>query len=134
MKFALYMHGGSGNHGCEALVRTSSALLSELGEVRVFSKSPEEDEKYIEGISAVACGKPLSKKTLSGALAAVKIKFFKQPLAYLKPSYKSLIKYVDGDTVAVSRNNDIRKAIGNKSQEKPVILVQFALTRVFDAA
>ena len=48
MKIALYMHGGSGNHGCEALVRTVSTMVAKFGEVSVFSKEPSEDKKYIE--------------------------------------------------------------------------------------
>ena len=46
MKKVLYMHGGSGNHGCEAIVRTTSALLDGPENVVLWSLSREEDEKY----------------------------------------------------------------------------------------
>mgnify|MGYP000764212331 CR=1 FL=1 len=29
MKTVLYMHGGSGNHGCEALVRTTTKIAKD---------------------------------------------------------------------------------------------------------
>lgn len=106
MKIALYMHGGSGNHGCEALVRTVSALVSEFGEVSVFSKEPSEDKKYIENVNTVSCGQPLPKNTFAGFVSAVKMKFLKQKLAYVKPAYKSLLKFADKDTLAISIGGD----------------------------
>lgn len=48
MKTVLYMHGGSGNHGCEALVRTTAKLAKDsLGtDVVLWSKAANEDYKY----------------------------------------------------------------------------------------
>lgn len=106
MKIAFYMHGGSGNHGCEALVRTMSALTNEIGDVYVFSKRTEEDEKYIKDIKFISCGNSPAKKSLAGILSAIKIKIFKQPLAYVKPAYKSLIKFADKNTLAISIGGD----------------------------
>jgi polysaccharide pyruvyl transferase WcaK-like protein len=46
----LYQHGGSGNHGCEALVRTTAAVCREAigGEVPITlcSNAVEEDRRY----------------------------------------------------------------------------------------
>lgn len=106
MKVALYMHGGSGNHGCEALVRTVSALSPKDSEIKVFSKRPKEDKKYIDIINVVPCGHPLSKKTLEGFLSALRIKFLNQKLAYVKPAYKSLLDYADSNTLALSIGGD----------------------------
>lgn len=39
-----YEHGGSGNHGCEAIVRSSINILQES--VRLFSMHAEQDERY----------------------------------------------------------------------------------------
>lgn len=49
----LYAHSGSGNHGCEALLRTTSAFLLEngFGDVSVISRSPDEDKKYFPDFS-----------------------------------------------------------------------------------
>ena len=48
----LYAHGGSGNHGCEALVRTTAKLVKDrTGEYpSVISSHPEEDKKYIKDL------------------------------------------------------------------------------------
>ena len=105
-KIALYMHGGSGNHGCEALVRTITTLLGDFGNVKVFSKRAEEDEKYIGDIDVVPCGITPSKRTFAGFVSALKAKLLKNRLAYVNPAYKSLLKYADKNTLAVSIGGD----------------------------
>ena len=47
MNILLYPHGGSGNHGCEAIVRTTTELLKELDDFPILlSYKKEEDKKY----------------------------------------------------------------------------------------
>lgn len=46
MDRVLYMHSGSGNHGCEAIVRTTAALLGGPEGVCLWSLAPEEDRFY----------------------------------------------------------------------------------------
>ena len=41
----LYSHGGSGNHGCEAIVRSTIKVLNE-NSVNVFSHNVDQDVKY----------------------------------------------------------------------------------------
>ena len=41
----LYAHGGSGNHGCEAIVRSTINLLGQE-DVTLISSRPEEDTYY----------------------------------------------------------------------------------------
>lgn len=43
-KKILYAHAGSGNHGCEAIVRATSKLLGE--EIVLYSMRPKEDYRY----------------------------------------------------------------------------------------
>ena len=49
-RIVMYPHGGSGNHGCEAIVRTTTKLLSNQ-EVILFSENPEEDRFYLGNTS-----------------------------------------------------------------------------------
>ena len=44
MSIYAYFHAGSKNHGCEAIVRSTSALLDE--KINLFSFAPEEDLEY----------------------------------------------------------------------------------------
>ncbi len=43
MKYVMYPHGGSGNHGCEAIVRSTVKLIG--NDVTLFSNNVSEDEK-----------------------------------------------------------------------------------------
>lgn len=45
MKIVLSPHGGSGNHGCEAIVRATKKILGD-SKLLLFSSSPEEDARY----------------------------------------------------------------------------------------
>lgn len=51
-KFVLYAHGGSGNHGCEALVRTTSKIINNtFGEYpKVISSNLAQDRTYIKDL------------------------------------------------------------------------------------
>ena len=46
MKNILFMHTGSANHGCEALVRTTSKALDGPSDVTLWSLAKAEDEQY----------------------------------------------------------------------------------------
>ena len=108
MKIALYMHGGSGNHGCEALVRTISNVLKPLGDVTVFSKRATEDIKYIPELksSLVPCGIIPSRTSFKGLLSAVEMKFLHNPLAYVKYAFAPLLKHIDKNSIALSIGGD----------------------------
>ncbi len=108
MKFALYMHSGSGNHGCEALARTISSLIPNNCEKTLFSKRPNEEEKYVNNHTFLLtqAGVIPKKSTISGFVTALRMKFLKQKLAYIAVAYKSLFKYCDKDTVAISIGGD----------------------------
>ena len=41
----LYYHGGSGNHGCEAIVRSTHKVLKN-SKMLLLSKNQHEDDKY----------------------------------------------------------------------------------------
>ena len=47
-KILMYCHNGSGNHGCEAIVRYTSDLLMKHGidDIRLISSKKEEDILY----------------------------------------------------------------------------------------
>ena len=44
MKNVLYMHTGSGNRGCEAIVRTTSMILNGPGNTILWTLAKHEDE------------------------------------------------------------------------------------------
>ena len=72
MKLLLYPHGGSGNHGCEAIVRST---LKMIPTATLFSSNPDEDKRY--GLDAIC--------TLRAAQA---------PMSHLSLAY--LVQYGEG--------------------------------------
>ena len=46
MKILLYAHGGSKNHGCEAIVRSTKLLLTVADHITLLSYNPDEDLYY----------------------------------------------------------------------------------------
>ena len=63
MKYVLYMHGGSGNHGCEAIVRTTAKLLGGPENVKLWSLAKQEDARYgaAEGVEEIVLSEQLKK-------------------------------------------------------------------------
>lgn len=52
MKLLLYPHGGSGNHGCEAIVRST---LKMIPTATLFSSNPDEDKKSLLLMAVASC-------------------------------------------------------------------------------
>lgn len=104
MKKILYMHGGSGNHGCEAIVRTTAKLLDGPQNVVIWSSAKEEDVRY--GTAALAekmlRSEEISRFSLQHIEAMLRYKLLKQPKAYEDVFLRKLFK----DNVAISVGGD----------------------------
>lgn len=107
--YFVYNHGGSANHGCEALVRTALNLFQSRGNMKVMSESPQQDYRY--GINDLAVLEPAttaySKASLSfwDAFFSLKAKkdYFKMDvLPYRKP-----IRGLTSNMVELSVGGDI---------------------------
>lgn len=108
-KMFLYNHGGSANHGCEALVRTVSNLLSNENRIMLFSEAPQQDIHYdIQKIAEIESAvSPVSKLSLEFLKAYIHLKrtgdyFEMDTLPYLK----SIGKMKSGD-MEISVGGDI---------------------------
>ena len=107
--FFIYNHGGSGNHGCEALVRTVLKLFQQEQPIPVLSESPQQDLRY--GIDATAPIVPATtaysrvSPAFMDAYLTLKTKgnYFKMDmLPYRKP-----IKNLKAEQVELSVGGDI---------------------------
>lgn len=82
MKFVMYPHGGSGNHGCEAIVRSSVKLIGE--DVTLFSNKVNEDGKV--GINTLCtidvAEKPIIKRSFSYLEAFLKSRILGNKTAF----------------------------------------------------
>ena len=106
MRTLLYPHGGSGNHGCEAIVRATVQTLD--SESVLLSEAMEEDIKY--GLGQV-CDIRRSRKELSRASlyywkAFVRKNLLNDPYAYDEALFAPVLKQVGKVDVALSIGGD----------------------------
>lgn len=107
MKTVLFMHGGSGNHGCEAIVRCTSKIIKEYvpsAELCLWSTGKDEDLKYgvDKVVDKVLATAEMNHKSLPFVLSYIKEIYFKKDQAMYQLFLKKLFK----NSVAISIGGD----------------------------
>lgn len=91
MKCVMYPHGGSGNHGCEAIVRSTAKLLG--NDLKLFSNRVTEDKK--NGINTVCeidvAQKPIQQRSLSYIKAFIKSRLLGNKNAFEELVFQHII-------------------------------------------
>lgn len=105
MNLLLYPHGGSGNHGCEAIVRSTLKIIP--AKATLFSSNPEEDKKY--GLGAVcniqSAQAPVSHCSLS-YLKAFVCYHIGDKEAFDRASFRPIFREANSDSYALSIGGD----------------------------
>jgi len=101
-KIAFYAHGGSKNHGCEAIVRTTADLLSDYDKF-LFSSSLAEDELFRLNLilPIYQIGIPDLHKEFRGKAYLLRKflpAFFAEYLIYLKKNFSKQNIYIENMT------------------------------------
>lgn len=105
MNISLYAHGGSANHGCEALARSTIQSLEKRNKFTLLSERPEEDLKYgLNEIARIESSQDPLPEGLQGLLYKLKMKFMHDERIYYKTIYRNAIRK--------SGNTDLAIAIG----------------------
>ena len=105
----MYAHGGSGNHGCEAIVRSTLKILNDVNvKKELFSTKPEDDQKYgIGNLCNVMSEKgTYSKKSIEFAKAYWALKVKKDYMPMDKMEYRHAISKVQKGDIALSIGGD----------------------------
>lgn len=123
----LYSHGGSGNHGCEAIVRSSVNILQEP--VKLFSNHIEQDIKY--GVDQICEIIPdldvqLNRGSAEWFASSVQTKLTGRIDLTMKYRRKSLLENISKDDIYISIGGDnycyagteILAAINNNLRKK----------------
>lgn len=103
----LYYHGGSANHGCEAIVRATKKILDES--VMLFSFHPELDWKYkLDHILQIREDQPqvLPRKSIPWLAAAVHHKLTRTDLLYTRFSRNSFFSQIGRGDICMSVGGD----------------------------
>ena len=103
----LYSHGGSGNHGCEAIVRGTQKIIGKEN-MMVYSLNKEEDKLY--GLDKVVNLGDLrldySKLNIKRIIASLKIKLFKDGSYAEKIPFDHLFNVHGTNDIAISIGGD----------------------------
>ena len=101
----LYGHGGSGNHGCEAIVRSTVGILG--GEIELLSNHPEQDRHYgVDQICRVTeeTDTPLKRGSLNWLLSSLETK--------LTGKYDRYFRYTKEKLLSRATRGDVFLSIG----------------------
>ncbi len=105
-KYVMFPHGGSGNHGCEAIVRTTGKML-EKHEIILYSSGIDEDNKYLDNdIKIMAPTRNIKKASINYWKAFVKANIWNQKDAFDALYYQPVIEACDSDTILLSIGGD----------------------------
>ena len=103
----LYSHGGSGNHGCEAIVRGTQKIIGR-DNMMVYSLNKEEDKLY--GLDKVVNLGDLrldySRFNIKRIIASLKIKLFKDSSYAEKIPFDHLFNEHGANDIAISIGGD----------------------------
>lgn len=106
-KFVMFPHGGSGNHGCEAIVRTTCNMLGQEKTI-LFSSRMNEDYRYgIDKITEIS--EPtiqINKRSLSFIKSYIKRNLLHQSDAIDALSFSPVISCLNRDSVLISIGGD----------------------------
>lgn len=103
----LYSHGGSKNHGCEAIVRGTYKVINKP--MVLYSMNPDEDIKY--GIDKIITikednGCQIKRKSIEYYLSAANIKLFKSTELNTKYKKKEFLSDINKDDIYISIGGD----------------------------
>lgn len=107
MKYVLYYHTGSGNHGCEAIVRATAKILGI--KPTLFSTAMEEDKKYeLDQISNLCddTRRALVRKSPEFFSSAVQEKLTGKTTLNTKYTREKLLSAVDKGDICLSIGGD----------------------------
>ena len=109
MKTLLYGHGGSGNHGCEAIVRSTTAILNKAfsgTEISLVTIKPKEDHGFLDGERLRLLDFSARTKNLDYLLSLARLKLTGDYVPFDIYQYKTLLKKEHNFSMALSIGGD----------------------------
>lgn len=108
MKIALYAHGGSGNHGCEAIVRSTIDTIGlDKHSFTILSEKAEEDLKYqLDKIASIKDARSPLRKGLHNLIFQIKMKLTKNDIHYYKEIYRNVFERANKPDLAIAIGGD----------------------------
>lgn len=104
---ALYYHGGSANHGCEAIVRSTYKILNEP--ITLFSSNVAEEKRYeVNQIVKVVedVYEPVKRNSLQYVNSALYSKMYRSDYKFIKYGHKRFLDSISKDDICLSIGGD----------------------------
>lgn len=127
-KIIMYGHGGSENHGCEAIVRSTVKLLGNNNDYLLFSANPLEDIRYhLDELCKIVPEKNrIHKNSFRFYKAFIDLK--------VKNDYRSMDKMIYTDAFDMINKGDIALSIGGDNYcyadvERYILMHDLAIER-----
>ncbi len=110
MKILMFFHGGSGNRGCEAIVRSGAAIIKKNNPeciIDLASWKPETD-KMIPLLDNIILDKKREFKpgSFEGLISAIKVKFFNDESMAFRKKHEDIIKRIPDYDLFLSIGGD----------------------------
>ncbi|MCR5464853.1 MAG: polysaccharide pyruvyl transferase family protein [Bacteroidales bacterium] len=106
MRVGLYSHGGSGNHGCEALARSSMRFLGE-NEYTILSERPEDDSRYgLDTLAHIEPSRSDMPKGLGYLAYSLKMKLRRDDKLFWRKRYRGFDEKIRNLDIALSIGGD----------------------------
>lgn len=106
----MYCHNGSGNHGCEAIIRSTVQIAQKVAAWNIYqiSREPQQDRKYgiDELVTLLPEYAPVSKRNLQFLQAYIEQKVFKKHQKMDLLSCKVSFQVPEGKTISLSIGGD----------------------------
>lgn len=107
MKIALYAHGGSANHGCEAIVRSTIDTIGKNHHYTLLSERPDEDYSYqLDQIASIQYTQSPLRKGLAHFIYKIRMKFYKDDRIYYKEKYRHFVNRTNNPDIAIAIGGD----------------------------
>lgn len=106
-RIVLYLHGGSENHGCEAIVRSTKNILKD-NDILLLSNHPEMDKKYgLDDIVVIENrGVTFKRFSFPWVIREIKMRLFNDKLAFARDNYKNVVTVKDKEDIYLSIGGD----------------------------
>ena len=109
MTIFLYGHNGSGNHGCEAIVRSTVKIINSIDkDINLISDNTIEDKKYglSEVVNLISEKNKIDKFTAKYINAYINLKILKRPLKSEELVYTKTFNSINSKDIVLSIGGD----------------------------
>lgn len=105
-KIVMYMHGGSENHGCEAIVRSTTALMGVPAVL--YTRDPAMDKRYhLDKICEIRSRcEEMKRYTVPWFRAQFRKRLLHDQLAFVRHNYQNVLEQADSNALYFSIGGD----------------------------